>query len=1147
MLQPMIKYMKNKIDIWNIALLLIFLISVFFIIPDVYANAETITNNITSSSNSVNQILDTNKYDKDVSVNILKTLFGGLPLFGSGEDGLQHIFAAFNICILFLGGVLLSYSFFLGLVGTANTGKTLGSYNTTMTPLRISFGVAFILPVANGYALIQLIIMWLVLQGIALADFMWSSFVDDKNLASTLAVQPVQPEARLLAKNILLASVCMAAVNKQAEIDGDNIKMAWSFGYGKDRKILDAEGRNLVEYVKSHPTEKIILNAGEVEGRNGISDSACGSVVINSFSDGKDGLFSGIDGESKAIEAGNAIMGGSIALNSNASKTSRGLGAMTVFYSTFRIAVDSYNEHKDWMRWLSEMNIEHAAATDYLLNESNKIAVSIVENVDRKIVAENNAAANKTIKVETYDPETGATTGVTTKQADNSAIRQVNNNSNIMSDDQIFKSIDGLASKYQSYIRGKAARSYKDGVVYDTLVKNANEYGWMLAGSFYTQMGGMTDAVNQIALQTPMSSATYSTPDRLKNTEFNSKYLSKVNYYLNHTNTYRGDPVRVPTVDKAMNNDGSGNGVTDKFLASGLNLSVLTDGLTRYVTNYAISDQEHPIMQLKRLGNLMFATGSAIMMVMLSGFGEMSDNSAVFLISMFGYTMITALYAGGITMSYIVPMLPSLIWLGMCFGWLIMVMQAMIASPLWIVMHLAPHKGDDFIGAQKNGYMLVLSLILRPTLMTIGFIFSVLALNVLGYFINNFFMFIYSMSQVGTNSFIAALFGVFVVPVMYCAVVYMALKEMLSIMHRVPDELLSWFGGGGQQLGGYAQKLSDGSVQAFGMVSQRATSPFDRMKQGLAERQNVAAQQAGNRADKAARDERHQNELKQAIMGGGFSDLNNSMSTSDINPNIGGGGGGSAASVDPMENSIYSGDINNNMNDASTEMWQKAINDRLLQGNAIDIAYARKHIYPVPEQYMQSAISSAINDLSAERKEMEEKNGGVLPPYSNREFADRVNQHLNKSLFGEENAHTFNQMIQMANNRTGNNKAGEILMRGTYKKIAGVSNRDGSPYDVAAKDVGNDITSAMRGFAQDNGPMNNPDGSVNIDQLGNIANYAGYKDDQSYKQAGTMINAWKKTVQGSGDIHRSDPSLDQLHYQTGKGFYYNKGGDNNMS
>ena len=75
-------------------------------------------------------------------------------------------------------------------------------------------------------------------------------------------------------------------------------------------------------------------------------------------------------------------------------------------------------------------------------------------------------------------------------------------------------------------------------------------------------------------------------------------------------------------------------------------------------------------------------------MVMMSGFGDMTDNAVVFLISMFGYTMIAALYAGGITMSYVIPMMPALIWLGMCFGWIIMVMQAMVASPLWIVMHI---------------------------------------------------------------------------------------------------------------------------------------------------------------------------------------------------------------------------------------------------------------------------------------------------------------------------------------------------------------------------------------------------------------------------------------------------------------------------
>ena len=118
------------------------------------------------------------------------------------------------------------------------------------------------------------------------------------------------------------------------------------------------------------------------------------------------------------------------------------------------------------------------------------------------------------------------------------------------------------------------------------------------------------------------------------------------------------------------------------------------------------------------------------------------------------------------------------------------------------------------------------------------------------------------------NSFITALFGVFVIPVMYCAVVYIALKEMLSIMHKVPDELLSWFGGGGPQLGGYAQKLSDGSIQAFGMVNQRATNPFDRMKQGLAERQSALQQKLGNLGDKDAREESKLAGYSNAITGG---------------------------------------------------------------------------------------------------------------------------------------------------------------------------------------------------------------------------------------------------------------------------------------
>ena len=56
--------------------------------------------------------------------------------------------------------------------------------------------------------------------------------------------------------------------------------------------------------------------------------------------------------------------------------------------------------------------------------------------------------------------------------------------------------------------------------------------------------------------------------------------MSKLNYYFDNTKTYKGDPVRIPTVNKTTSGE---TGVTDRFISSGLNLSVLTDGLTQYV------------------------------------------------------------------------------------------------------------------------------------------------------------------------------------------------------------------------------------------------------------------------------------------------------------------------------------------------------------------------------------------------------------------------------------------------------------------------------------------------------------------------------------------------------------------------------------
>lgn len=89
----------------------------------------------------------------------------------------------------------------------------------------------------------------------------------------------------------------------------------------------------------------------------------------------------------------------------------------------------------------------------------------------------------------------------------------------------------------------------------------------------------------------------------------------------------------------------------------------------------------------------------------------------------------------GFTLSFVLPMMPFIMWMGVFLGWLIMAVEAVIISSMWAVYHLHPN-GDDLTGKGANGYSLVLSLMLRPTFAVFGMIASINILYVLGTLIN---------------------------------------------------------------------------------------------------------------------------------------------------------------------------------------------------------------------------------------------------------------------------------------------------------------------------------------------------------------------------------------------------------------------------
>jgi conjugal transfer/type IV secretion protein DotA/TraY len=159
----------------------------------------------------------------DISLDFLHQVFGKAPN-GVGVGGTGTVVGAamsiFNGAVLLLAMIFVLYTTIKGTIDSAHDGEILGKkMSEVWVPIRTIGGAAFLLPLASGYSLIQMLVLWLAVHGIGVADAAWQAAMTQFAQTGTLGRVSV-PDARPLAANILRAEVCMAAMNKQYEAEG---------------------------------------------------------------------------------------------------------------------------------------------------------------------------------------------------------------------------------------------------------------------------------------------------------------------------------------------------------------------------------------------------------------------------------------------------------------------------------------------------------------------------------------------------------------------------------------------------------------------------------------------------------------------------------------------------------------------------------------------------------------------------------------------------------------------------------------------------------------------------------------------------------------------------------------------------------------
>ena len=145
----------------------------------------------------------------------------------------------------------------------------------------------------------------------------------------------------------------------------------------------------------------------------------------------------------------------------------------------------------------------------------------------------------------------------------------------------------------------------------------------------------------------------------------------------------------------------------------------------------------------------------------------------------------------GLNLSTYLPLVPAIIWIGAIATWLIVVIEAVIAAPLWALAHLDTD-GDGMGGKTQHGYLFILNVLFRPTLMLFGFVLASVLVEIMGGLWTKMFATAISSAQ---GDSITGLFAVVAFVGIYMITCLSIVNTAFSAIHVVPDNVLGWIGG----------------------------------------------------------------------------------------------------------------------------------------------------------------------------------------------------------------------------------------------------------------------------------------------------------------------------------------------------------------
>jgi defect in organelle trafficking protein DotA len=194
----------------------------------------------------------------------------------------------------------------------------------------------------------------------------------------------------------------------------------------------------------------------------------------------------------------------------------------------------------------------------------------------------------------------------------------------------------------------------------------------------------------------------------------------------------------------------------------------------------------------------------------------------------------------GFSAAFYVPFIPLLIFTFASIGWLIGVVEAMVAAPI-VALGVVHPDGHEALGKGDQAVMLLLGMFLRPAMMVIGYIFGIIISYVSVWVMNaGFNLTIMDMKhltpidkdnivpEINSNrkksmyGFWSNIFLFYFTMITY-ATLYMAIvQQAFELIYFLPDRVLRWLSGGNTET--FGSGAVDGMLKEVQGVIQEASS-----------------------------------------------------------------------------------------------------------------------------------------------------------------------------------------------------------------------------------------------------------------------------------------------------------------------------------